>query len=75
MKIAIIGAGAWGTALAVSAGGHPDARHQVSLWVRDPQQAIALQQQRVNLFASGRRMAPSMLQRKCSQQVGWQTRT
>jgi glycerol-3-phosphate dehydrogenase (NAD(P)+) len=49
MKIAIIGAGAWGTALAVSACGHPDARHQVSLWVRDPQQAIALQQQRVNL--------------------------
>jgi len=32
MKIAVLGAGAWGTALA----GHATARHQVSLWSRDP---------------------------------------
>ena len=32
MKILVIGAGAWGTALAVSAAG---TRHQVSLWARD----------------------------------------
>ena len=31
MKIAILGAGAWGTALAISLG----ARHDVTLWVRD----------------------------------------
>ena len=48
MKIAILGAGAWGTALAVSAGLHPGQPHQVSLWARDPQQARAMQQQRVN---------------------------
>ena len=48
MKIAILGAGAWGTALAVSACSNLDAAHTVSLWVRDPQQAIALQSQRVN---------------------------
>ena len=48
MKIAILGAGAWGTALAVSACGNPDAHHQVSLWARDPLQATALQDQRVN---------------------------
>jgi glycerol-3-phosphate dehydrogenase (NAD(P)+) len=48
MKIAILGAGAWGTALAVSACGNPDAQHQVTLWARDPQQAKALQEQRVN---------------------------
>jgi len=48
MKIAILGAGAWGTALAVSACSNPDVKHQVTLWVRDPQQALALQGQRVN---------------------------
>jgi glycerol-3-phosphate dehydrogenase (NAD(P)+) len=31
MKIIVIGAGAWGTALAVSAA----ARHTVALWARD----------------------------------------
>ena len=48
MKIAILGAGAWGTALAVSACSNPDATHQVTLWVRDSQQALALQGQRIN---------------------------
>ena len=48
MKIAILGAGAWGTALAVSACGNPDAQHQVTLWARDPRQASALRDQRVN---------------------------
>ena len=48
MKIAILGAGAWGTALAVSACSNPDAAHQVTLWARDPQQTHALQDQRVN---------------------------
>ena len=51
MKIAVIGAGAWGTALAISAAGSSDAsapRHQVTLWARDAAQLAALQSQRVN---------------------------
>ena len=48
MKIAILGAGAWGTALAVSACRNAGAPHEVSLWARDPQQARVMQRQRVN---------------------------
>ena len=44
MKITVFGAGAWGTALAVSAA----ARHDVALWARDPEQARALASQREN---------------------------
>ncbi len=39
MKIAVLGAGAWGTALAVAAA----TRHEVLLWARDPAQVLALQ--------------------------------
>ena len=51
MKIVVIGAGAWGTALAVNAaraadGGLP--RHQVTLWARDAAQVKALQSERIN---------------------------
>ena len=49
MKIAILGAGAWGTALAISACRNPAARHTVTLWARDVAQARAMQEQRVNL--------------------------
>ena len=38
MKIAVLGAGAWGTALAISFA----ARHEVTLWARDPAAAKAL---------------------------------
>ncbi len=38
MDILVLGAGAWGTALAISAG----ARHRVTLWARDPAQAAAI---------------------------------
>ncbi len=50
MKIAVIGAGAWGTALAINAAsvGHPSARHQVTLWARDAGQLSAMQAQKVN---------------------------
>jgi glycerol-3-phosphate dehydrogenase (NAD(P)+) len=51
MKIAVIGAGAWGTALAISATGAagPSApRHRITLWARDAAQLAALQAQRVN---------------------------
>jgi glycerol-3-phosphate dehydrogenase (NAD(P)+) len=44
MKIAILGAGAWGTALAISLA----PRHQVTLWARDAQQAKAMQTGRGN---------------------------
>lgn len=50
MKIAVIGAGAWGTALAINAAkaGNPSARHQVTLWARDAGQLSAMQAQKVN---------------------------
>jgi len=43
--VAVLGAGAWGTALAVAAAA---AGHPVQLWARDPQQAQALQRERCN---------------------------
>ena len=48
MKIIVIGAGAWGTAMAMSASQNAQAAHVVSLWVRDPAQAQAMQAQRLN---------------------------
>ena len=48
LNIAVLGAGAWGTALAISAaraGGPP---HRVTLWARDAAQAADLQAQREN---------------------------
>ncbi|WP_066273043.1 NAD(P)H-dependent glycerol-3-phosphate dehydrogenase [Hydrogenophaga palleronii] len=44
MNIAVLGAGAWGTALAISAASHG----QVSLWARDAQQADEMRSQREN---------------------------
>jgi glycerol-3-phosphate dehydrogenase (NAD(P)+) len=44
MKIAILGAGAWGSALAISL----SARHQISLWTKDPGHAIEMDKQRIN---------------------------
>ncbi len=48
MKIIVLGAGAWGTALAISASQNPLATHEVVLWARDPAQAAAMQAGRVN---------------------------
>lgn len=57
MKILILGAGAWGTALATSAA----QRHAVSLWARDPQQAAAMQSARENTrYLPGVRLPPSL---------------
>ena len=47
LKIAVIGAGAWGTALAISASRHA-AVHQVQLWTRDAKAATDMQSQRSN---------------------------
>ena len=44
MRIAVLGAGAWGTALAAAAA----TRHEVLLWARDPAQAVAMQARRRN---------------------------
>jgi len=45
MRIAVLGAGAWGTALAIAFAG----RHAVSLWARDASHADAMARQRENL--------------------------
>lgn len=47
MKIVVLGAGAWGTAVAISAAAHP-AGHEVLLWARDAAQAAAMQAAREN---------------------------
>jgi glycerol-3-phosphate dehydrogenase (NAD(P)+) len=48
MNILVLGAGAWGTALAVSASDNARQAHRVTLWARDAAQARAMQAQRVN---------------------------
>jgi glycerol-3-phosphate dehydrogenase (NAD(P)+) len=48
MKIIILGAGAWGTALAVSTASNEVAGHQVTLWARDAAQLEALRTTRTN---------------------------
>jgi glycerol-3-phosphate dehydrogenase (NAD(P)+) len=57
MKIIVIGAGAWGTALAINAA----QRHAVTLWARDPDQADALQTHRSNArYLPGIALPPSL---------------
>ena len=48
MKIIVFGAGAWGTALAISASSNPSVQHDVTLWARDAAQAGQMQQAREN---------------------------
>jgi glycerol-3-phosphate dehydrogenase (NAD(P)+) len=57
MRIALLGAGAWGTALAVAAA----PRHDVMLWARDAAQAQALDAARENLrYLPGIALPPSL---------------
>jgi len=57
MKVAVLGAGAWGTAIAVHAG----SRHRVSLWARDPVVSAALSSQRENRrYLAGVRLGPEI---------------
>src|SRR4051812_23632745 len=57
MDILVLGAGAWGTALAISAG----ARHRVTLWARDPAQAGAIARSRENThYLPGHRLPESV---------------
>jgi glycerol-3-phosphate dehydrogenase (NAD(P)+) len=44
VRIAVLGAGAWGTALAIALA----ARHRVTVWVRDATQLSAMERDRVN---------------------------
>ena len=60
MNILVIGAGAWGTALAMSAAAHP-AGHAVQLWARDPAQAQAMRAARENARYLARIPFPSGL--------------
>ena len=60
MKIIVLGAGAWGTAVAMSAAQHP-AGHAVSLWARDAAQATQMQTQRHNArYLPGITLPPSL---------------
>ncbi len=57
MNIFLLGAGAWGTALAVSA----SERHSVSLWARDATQCEAMRRKRENTrYLPGVVLAPSL---------------
>lgn len=57
MKICVLGAGAWGTALAVNAAG----RHAVSLWARDAAQVHAMMAARENArYLPGVPLPPSL---------------
>ena len=49
LKVLVLGAGAWGTALAASAASGRVQRHHVTLWARDATQAKALQTDRANV--------------------------
>jgi glycerol-3-phosphate dehydrogenase (NAD(P)+) len=70
MKIWILGAGAWGTALAISAS-RGAAGHSVSLWVRDAVQAQALREQHVNArYLPGVRLPASLQIQTGTQSLG-----
>lgn len=48
MRIAVLGAGAWGTALAISLSANANASHQVTLWCRNPHHLAELVSRRIN---------------------------
>ena len=61
MNIVVLGAGAWGTALAHCALGNPSADHRVTLWARDAEQAHALQTRRENVrYLPGVALSPEL---------------
>lgn len=60
MKIVVLGAGAWGTALALSACRHP-AGHEVALWARDEVQVAAMRATRRNdRYLKGHDLPPAL---------------
>ena len=48
MKIAVLGAGAWGTALAINFLKNSNPRHEITLWTNDPGHCAELKQERTN---------------------------
>lgn len=57
MRLTVVGAGAWGTALAIAL----CARHQVTLWARDPRSAQALATTRENqTYLPGHRLPDTL---------------
>lgn len=57
MKIAVLGAGAWGSALAINL----SARHQIHLWTKDPDHATEMDRQRINqAFLPGHSLPESL---------------
>lgn len=48
MNIVVLGAGAWGTALAINAAGQSQSPHRVTLWARDEQQVARMRAEREN---------------------------
>lgn len=61
MKIIVIGAGAWGTALAIAAHRHSSGSNQVTLWARDPEQRLAMQESRCNArYLSAQRLPETL---------------
>ncbi len=61
MKIIVLGAGAWGTALALSACSNAAARHTVTLWARDAAQAAVMQARRENVrYLPGVNLPPAL---------------
>ena len=58
MKIAVLGAGAWGTSISI----HLCARHEVRLWARDAAHVAALRADRINLrYFSGFSLSPALM--------------
>src|SRR5512133_636973 len=61
MKIIVLGAGAWGTALAASASTSQLQAHAVTLWARDAAQLAVLQAQHENQrYLPGVRLPPAL---------------
>ena len=67
MQIAILGAGAWGTALAIQAG----RRHDVHLWARDAEQAASMRAARSNLKYLPGSAFPDRLQVETGPALTW----
>ena len=66
MNIIILGAGAWGTALAVSAAAARGAHHRVTLWARNAELAALLCAQRSNpRYLAGVALPPALQVRGC----------
>ena len=62
MDIVVLGAGAWGTALAIAAARLPGEPHRVTLWARDGAQVAAMRAARENTrYLPGVALPPGLL--------------